>query len=112
MPSTPISTLTLPDGNTYGFKDSNAIYEIPMAGANTLGGVKISATGNITIDANGYISAAGGITDVTLDGISVVSGSTAVLISATLIASDDGNGNVTLGLTGIGSLSTASGESF
>lgn len=55
----------------------------------------------------------GYITDVTLDGISFVkSGGIAELTSATLTASDDGNGNVTLGLTGIGALSTASGVSF
>ena len=52
------------------------------------------------------------VTDVFLDGTSVVSSGTAELTSATLTASDDGNGNVTLGLTGIGALSTASGVSF
>ena len=52
------------------------------------------------------------VTDVFLDGTSVVSSGTAELTSATLTASDDGNGNVTIGLTGIGSLSTASGVSF
>lgn len=79
-----------------------------------------SNTGTITgITMNGSSKGISGVvnlgtvvTDVFLDGTSVVSSGTAELTSATLTASDDGNGNVTLGLTGIGALSTASGVSF
>lgn len=79
-----------------------------------------SNTGTITgITMNGSSKGTSGVvnlgtvvTDVFLDGTSVVSSGTAELTSATLTASDDGNGNVTLGLTGIGTLSTASGVSF
>lgn len=79
-----------------------------------------SNTGTITgITMNGSSKGTSGVvnlgtvvTDVFLDGTSVVSSGTAELTSATLTASDDGNGNVTLGLTGIGALSTASGVSF
>lgn len=79
-----------------------------------------SNTGTITgITMNGSSKGISGVvnlgtvvTNVFLDGTSVVSSGTAELTSATLTASDDGNGNVTLGLTGIGALSTASGVSF
>lgn len=75
-------------------------------------GTNIKTVNGTSLLGNGNITISSGVTDVTLDGTSVVSGTTAVLTSATLTASDDGNGNVTLGLTGIGALSTASGVSF
>ena len=75
-------------------------------------GTNIKTINNESLLGSGNIEISSGVTDVTLDGTSVVSGSIAELTSATLTASDDGNGNVTLGLTGIGALSTASGVSF
>lgn len=72
----------------------------------------------LTVDWNGNLNVAGTVTDssgntlindVTLDGTSVVSSGIAALTSTAVSATDDGNGNVTLVVSGV---SAASGGSF
>ena len=65
-------------------------------------------------DKTGYVALTSDIpssivTDVTLDGTSVVSSGVAQLTSTAVSATDDGNGNVTLVVSGV---SAASGGSF
>lgn len=111
------------DGN--GTSAFATMADIGGLGGGTITGVKTTAGAHTTIDVSSgnasfnvptktshLTNDSGFITDVTLDGTSVVSSGIATLTSATLTASDDGNGNVMLGLIGIGTLSTASGVSF
>ena len=107
-----IKKVQLPSGTEYDIKDATARTQIASKQDTLVSGTNIKTVNNTSLLGSGNIAISSGVTDVTLDGTSVVSGSTAILTSATLTASDDGNGNVTIGLTGIGALSTASGVSF
>lgn len=55
MANDTILQVKLPNGTTYDIVDNTALHSVPMASSTVLGGVKIPTSGNITIDANGFI---------------------------------------------------------
>lgn len=55
MANDTILQVKLPNGTTYDIVDNTALHSVPMASSTVLGGVKIPVSGNITIDANGFI---------------------------------------------------------
>lgn len=86
-----ISQITLPDGNTYDIKDANAATESYVDTGLASKQDALTAGTGINIDANNVISATGGgtITDVQVDGTSVVTSGVAQIDLTPYAESDD-----------------------
>ena len=88
----------------YGSTSNNYFTIIPDSTSNKARTITLpDATGTVALTSDITVS------DVTLDGTSVVSSGIAALTSTAVSATDDGNGNVTLVISGV---SAASGGSF